>query len=56
MDKILRRDQVLEITGLAKSTLYRMVQEGRFPAPVKMGPRISGWRMSAIQQWIDDLQ
>ena len=32
------------------STLWRMVKAGTFPAPVKIGPRISAWRLGEARQ------
>lgn len=35
--KVLRLPDVLERLNLSKASLYRLIQSGRFPAPVKMG-------------------
>lgn len=37
-----------------KSTWWAGVKSGRFPAPVKLGPRITAWRDSDIQQLIQE--
>jgi len=52
LEKILRRAAVLESTGLAKSSLYRQIQEGTFPRPVRIGKNSVGWKLSAVQEWI----
>ena len=39
--------------GMARSTLYAQVQNGLFPKPVKLGPRIVGWPESEIQMVSD---
>jgi prophage regulatory protein len=54
-DRILRLAEVLAVTGLSKSSLYRAVREGRFPRPVELGERLRGWRASEVYQWIADL-
>lgn len=41
--KFLRLPEVIERTGLSRSTIYRGIAEGWFPGPVKIGPRISAW-------------
>jgi prophage regulatory protein len=51
-DQIMRRKQVLEFTGLSRSTLYNYIARGFFPAPVKLGPRAVGWRRSEIDAWL----
>ena len=43
-----RIDRVLEIIPTSRTSWYRGIQEGRFPAPVKIGPNQSAWRNSDI--------
>ena len=50
-DRILRIKTVLDRTGLSRSTLYRRIQAGRFPAQVRIAERCTGWRESAINGW-----
>ena len=38
-DRLLRRRQVEEITGMSRSSIYRLMQDGQFPRPVKVGNR-----------------
>ena len=52
-DLILRRPEVSERTGLARSTLYQRIKEGKFPAPVQLGVRAVGWRESDVAKWIE---
>ncbi|CAM5391920.1 AlpA family phage regulatory protein [Alcaligenes faecalis] len=49
-----RMKDVIRITSLSRPTLYRRIAAGRFPAPVKLGGRASGWTAQALQAWIDD--
>jgi prophage regulatory protein len=49
-----RLRDVVNITALSRSTIYRRIAEGRFPAPVHLGGRASGWPSAALQQWVDD--
>ncbi len=34
---------------VSKSTWWRGVAEGRYPKPVKLGPRITAWRVEDIR-------
>lgn len=52
-DKILRRAAVEEMTGLSRSTLYRMMDRGEFPRPARIGQRAVGWRASEISHWVN---
>lgn len=47
----LRLVDVLRVTGLARSTVYRMMAEHAFPAPCRLGRRAVGWRSDDIAQW-----
>jgi len=51
-DRILRLNNVLDRTGLSRSTLYRKVQAGTFPKQVRIAARCAGWRESAVNEWI----
>jgi prophage regulatory protein len=48
----LRLATVKARTGLSRSTLYRRVAEGRFPAPVALGGRSIGWLNTEVDAWI----
>ena len=52
-DRLLRRRQVEEITGMSRSTIYKMMQNGDFPRPVKIGPAAVRWRSSDITAWVE---
>ena len=52
-DRLLRRRQVEEITGLSRSSIYRLMQDGEFPRPVKVGPAAVRWRASDITTWLE---
>jgi len=38
---------------VSKSTWWEGVKSGRFPKPVKLGPRITAWRVEEIRALID---
>ncbi|WP_428290646.1 helix-turn-helix transcriptional regulator [Hydrogenophaga sp.] len=42
---------VVRITGLGRSTIYRLIATQRFPNPVRLGPRAVAWRRTEIDQW-----
>ena len=46
-----RLPTVLATTGLGRSTIYRLVAEGSFPSPVKLGRRAVAWRWADIERW-----
>lgn len=50
---ILRLPQVKERTGLSRTTLYALIKEGKFVAPIPLGTRAVGWLSSEIDDWIE---
>lgn len=48
---LLRMPTVMRMTGLGRSTIYRLVAERKFPSPVRLGPRAVAWRRSDLDQW-----
>ncbi|RXV58078.1 transcriptional regulator [Roseovarius sp. A46] len=51
LNDLLRQDpNGARIVPVSKATLYRMIAEGRFPKPKRLGKR-SVWTDQEIQQW-----
>ncbi len=50
--KYIRLGQVLDLTGVSKTTVWRWVREGRFPKPFKLGLNCSAWRLDEVEQWL----
>jgi prophage regulatory protein len=51
-NNILRLPQVLQRTGLARSTIYQHIAEGIFPRPISLGLRAVGWLESDLEEWV----
>lgn len=50
-----RLSDIIRITALSRSSIYRRIAAGDFPAQVPLGKgRARGWRREALQAWIDD--
>ncbi|EDS8108448.1 AlpA family transcriptional regulator [Salmonella enterica] len=49
---LIRLPEVLKRTGFGKAWIYRLISEGRFPAPVKIGTRAVAFVESEIDEWI----
>ena len=46
-EKLLRRRDVEELTGLSRASVYRLISEGEFPRPVRVsatGRQVEGQR------------
>ena len=50
--RFLRLPEVLERTGLSRSTIYVRLAAGRFPRPVALGGRAVGWIEAEVDEWV----
>ena len=50
---IQRLPEVLKRTGLSRSTVYSLIQQGKFPKQIKLSQRAVGWPDSVITEWIE---
>jgi len=50
--KLIRIKEVMNRTGLARSTVYKYISEEAFPKPIKLGTRAVAWVESEIEAWI----
>ena len=50
--RIVRLPMVMRMTGLGRSTIYRMIAKQQFPGPVRLGDRAVAWRQDELDSWI----
>ncbi|MCQ3000714.1 AlpA family transcriptional regulator [Pseudomonas syringae] len=50
--RIIRLKDVIDFTGLGRSTVYKYISEGTFPKPVSLGDRCVGWVEGEVHDWI----
>lgn len=50
--RLLRLPEVMNKTGYGKAWIYRLIKEGLFPQPVKIGVRAIAFVESEIDDWI----
>lgn len=51
---MLRFSDVIERTGLSRTTIWRKVRAGTFPAPVQLGLNSVGWPESEVDTWVSE--
>ena len=51
-DRLLRRQEVEELTGLSRASIYRWMGSGEFPRSVRVGSKAVRWKESDITAWI----
>ena len=52
MENFLSIDQVTDLTGLSKNTIYRYMKTGAFPAQIHMGSRNVCWMAAEVYLWV----
>lgn len=53
--QIIRMGELSKRLGLAKSTLYKMIAEGKFPKGFSInGGKAKGWLSTTIDQWLEE--
>lgn len=50
--RILRLAQVIEVTGLRKTTIYELQAAGQFPMRVQITNHSVGWVEQEVQNWL----
>lgn len=55
IDRILKLNDVVDITGASVSTINRWEKAGKFPSRKKLGIKAMGWLASDIQKWMESL-
>lgn len=41
------------ILGVASTTIYEWIKQGKFPPPIKLSATVSVWRVEDIRAWIE---
>lgn len=50
--QIIRVNDVMKITGVSRTTLWRRVRDKGFPPPIKLGPTSVGWVLDEVENWL----
>lgn len=51
-DRLIRMPELLQRTGLSRTTIYRRIGNGTFPRGVPIGANSCVWHASAVDRWI----
>jgi len=54
-ERFLRMNEVQARVGLRQSQIYSLIQQGKFPAQIKLGKKASAWVESEITNWMQKL-
>ena len=51
-DRIIRTKEVQSLTGLSRTSIWRLERKGEFPARVPLGTGSVGWKYTEVQAWV----
>jgi prophage regulatory protein len=51
--RILREPEVKALTGLSRTTRWKLAKEGKFPRALALSARARGYDASDIESWIE---
>ena len=54
-DQLMDINAVMEMVSLRRTMIYSLIASGRFPDPLRLSSRCSRWRLSDIQNWMNEL-
>ena len=53
--RFLRLPEVKTMTGMGRSSIYQLIQQKKFPDPIRLQkPSVSVWRSDEVQKWITE--
>lgn len=55
-DRLITDKEVAYLLGASRSWPWKLVQDGKFPEPVKLSSRCTRWRLSDVRKWMLDPQ
>lgn len=50
--KLLRPNEVASLLQVHRTTLWRWIQKGTFPKPIKIGSHAVAFRQSEVEDWL----
>ena len=50
--KLYRMSELVAVVGRCRAAIYKDIRAGRFPRPIKLGPRSSAFLVSEVDQWL----
>lgn len=50
--RVMKLNEVINTTGLSRSSIYAYMAKGVFPKPIQLGPRAIAWVEEEVQDWL----
>lgn len=52
-DRLIRLPEVMQITSLSRTQIYRLIAAGTFPKQRRISHKVAAWKESEIAAWVD---
>ena len=49
---VVRMSRLVEMIGLSRSTIWKLLSEDQFPNPIRLGSRSIAWRVKDVEEWL----
>ena len=53
-DRYIRIKELAIMLSIGRSTIYKLMNKNQFPKQIKISERTSVWRLSVINEWIEE--
>jgi prophage regulatory protein len=53
-DRYIRIKELAIMLSIGRSTIYKLMIKNQFPKQIKISERTSVWRLSVINEWIEE--
>ena len=54
-DRLIRLPEVMQITSLSRTQIYRLIAAGTFPKQRRISHKVAAWKESEIAAWVDSV-
>lgn len=52
--RVMKLNEVINTTGLSRSSIYAYMSKGNFPKPIQLGPRAVAWVEGEVVAWLQE--
>ena len=52
MNRLIKIQEATERVGIGRSSIYKLMQAGGFPLPLKLGGRVVRWSIAELDVWV----
>jgi prophage regulatory protein len=56
MDRLMRKKEVVNLTGMSSTTIWRLMKKNQFPQSRQLSSRVVVWLESEILEWLEGIR